>query len=121
MVDQKMKNTKRTLNISKTLFGMVDEMDSTDFCAQKESNQVVLMKEKSEPLEQIKDEDQVDSKNGFSTDIVDLVTKIEQEMATYRYSKLKSKSGKNTQRPPETLHRQTAHPFFMDSTYLQDS
>lgn len=33
MVDQKMKNTKRTLNISKTLFGMVDEMDTTDFCA----------------------------------------------------------------------------------------
>ena len=42
-------------------------------------------------------------------------------MATYRYSKLKNKSGKNTQKPPETLSRQTAHPFFMDSTYLQDS
>ena len=29
----KLKNTKRALNITKTLFGMVDEMDSTDFCA----------------------------------------------------------------------------------------
>ena len=29
----KLKNTKRALNITKTLFGMVDEMDQTDFCA----------------------------------------------------------------------------------------
>lgn len=32
-IDLKLKNTKRALNISKTLFGMVDEMDSIDFSA----------------------------------------------------------------------------------------
>ena len=36
-VDSKLKNMKRALNITKTLFGMVDEMDTTDFCAQKDS------------------------------------------------------------------------------------
>jgi len=49
-VDLKLKNTKRALNITKTLFGMVDEMDSMDFCAQKDSAQVVLLKEKSETI-----------------------------------------------------------------------
>lgn len=47
-MDSKLKNMKRAINITKTLFGMVDEMDTTDFCAQKDSAQVVLLKEKSE-------------------------------------------------------------------------
>ena len=32
-VDMKLKNSKRAMNIAKTIFGMVDEMDQTDFCA----------------------------------------------------------------------------------------
>ena len=52
-IQLKLKNTKRALNITKTLFGMVDEMDSTDFLvAQKDTAQVVLLKDKTESVDQ---------------------------------------------------------------------
>lgn len=50
-LELKLKNTNRALNIAKTLFGMVDELDSTDFGAEKGDAHHVLNKEKSETAE----------------------------------------------------------------------
>ena len=91
-VDLKWKNSKRAVNISKTIYGMVDELDSTDFCAQKDTATVVLLKDKSETVDQI-DVDLESLNDTFakqkSTDIVNLVSKIELEMGKFKYSRLK--------------------------------
>ena len=47
----KLKNTDRALDIAKTLFGMVDEMDSTDFGVQRDSAQGIFNKEPEEVID----------------------------------------------------------------------
>ena len=81
---------KRALNITKTLFGMVDEMDTTDFCAQKDSAQVVLLKEKSETENQSDKKKEKTDEKPRSTDILNLVSNIEGDMGIYKYSRLKA-------------------------------
>ena len=116
-IELKLKNTKRAINITKTLFGMVDEMDSMDFCAQKDNAQFVLLKEKSETVENshLIAETELEQERR-SQNILDLVNKIENEMGTYKYSKLKQ--DRVPLQKPDNLARQSGHPYYINADDL---
>ena len=88
-----MKNTDRALDIAKTLYGMVDEMDTTDFGGQRDSGQGIFNnqqnaeanesksavggdgKPKTKVAENQKEADGLDA--GRSSNIEELVARLE--------------------------------------------
>jgi len=125
-VDLKLKNSKRALKLAKTLFGMVDEMDTMDFSSAKENAQVALLNKEARVDSEytLLDAQKSSAKAGLesrSSNIVDLVARLEHEMTKFKYSKL-SLGRVPEGSPPSTLQRQSIHPQFQQrNPMLHDS
>lgn len=93
----KIKNTNRALNIAKTLYGMVDEMDSTDFGAQRDSTSGILGKSEADDATSSKTKKAEDKKDAGAenqvSNIEDLVLVLEKAMTKFKYSSLSSSHG----------------------------